>query len=286
MELVFKFNNNEHNDTSYNHTFIEYYNWFINNHNNIETKLNDVSVLRPGYAGHSDSGSFLTITNPDNGKFIIVSMWDRNNDMYNTGLGWDLTNCVEIITSSGINGLHSYTPFTYLPYNKSFYKVINSIDTSFEIKQDLDLLFRGLIYLHRRELQTISPKNIIETTIPLPDYVNELAMRKINLSLNGAAEICHRDIEIISTGSVLLRPKLNVKFHNELIPWEHYIPFELDNSPKKQWEIITETFNSVRGDDELLKRISKNSLDWYYKNGTIESSVEILKNLININKLK
>jgi hypothetical protein len=288
MELVFKFYNNKNINLSFCHIYMEYYNWFINNKKNIKTSVIDVSNLENIYPGSNDSGYFLTITNQNNGKFIIISMWDRNLDILNPSLGWDLDNCIEIITSCGVVGLNLYTPFTYLPYDKSFYNTIKTINTTYNTKQDLDLLFRGRLYYNRKDLHNISPQNIIDTTIPFSDYLNEIASRKISLSLNGAAEICHRDIEILSTGSVLFRPKLNVKFHNDLIPWEHYIPFEFDlnNSPKMQWDIINSTFNSVRDNDDLLKKISKNSLKWFYENGTIESSVDILKEIINIDKLK
>jgi predicted amidohydrolase len=37
---------------------------------------------------------------------------------------------------------------------------------------------------------------------------------------------------------------------------------------------------------ELLKFISENGYQWYLENGTINSNVEILKKIININKLK
>jgi len=288
MELVFKFYNNQNTYLSFCHIYQEYYNWFVNYEKNVKTKVIDVSNLEHIYPGSNDSGYFLTITNPTNKKFIVVSMWDRNLDVLNSGLGWDLDNCVEIITSCGVIGVNHYTPFTYLSYDKSFYDIINTIDTSYNLKQDLDLLFRGRLYHNRRDLHNISPNNVVDTIIPFSDYLNEITSRKINLSLNGAGEICHRDIEILSTGSVLFRPELNVKFHNDLTPWVHYIPFEFDlnNSPSKQWDIINSTFNSIRNDDELLQKISKNSIKWYSENGTIEASIEILKNLININKLR
>ena len=91
----------------------------------------------------------------------------------------------------------------------------------------------------------------------------------------------------MSTGSVLLRPELKVKFHNSLKPWTHYIPFDFDlnNSPEKQWEIIQKRFNEVRYNDKLLNRISKNSTKWFNQNGTINSNIELLKKLINIKKI-
>ena len=108
---------------------------------------------------------------------------------------------------------------------------------------------------------------------------------KICLSLNGAGEICNRDIEVLSARSALLRPKLNLQFHNELIPDYHYISFEMDKDPIVLNKIILDRYNEVKDDIEFLRYISENGYQWYLENGTIESNVRILKEIIKINKL-
>ena len=37
---------------------------------------------------------------------------------------------------------------------------------------------------------------------------------------------------------------------------------------------------------DYIKGIAENGLEWYKNNGTIQSNVDILKEVININKLK
>jgi hypothetical protein len=71
-----------------------------------------------------------------------------------------------------------------------------------------------------------------------------------------------------------------------LIPNYHYIPFELNDDPKIQSEIILNKYDEIKDNLELLKFISENGYQWYLENGTINSNVEILKKIININKLK
>lgn len=287
MNLIFKFNNTQETSVSFLKVFKGYYEWFKENNPSIEIILDDVSNLKNVYAGSNDSGYFLTITNPITKKYIVVSYWDKSYDLKSKSCGWSYDKCVDLICSCGIRDDIKYTPFTYIFNNKDFYNIIDEVDIPFNKKEDLDLLFRGNLYGYREELQKISPKNITDTIINPKDYLLEISKRKISLSLNGAAEICHRDIEIMSTGSVLLRPELTVKFHNKLIPWVHYIPFKFNPnySPKKQWEIIKDTFNGVRNDEKLLTEISDNSLKWFKQNGTISSNIELLKKLINIKNI-
>ena len=128
-------------------------------------------------------------------------------------------------------------------------------------------------------------KIINEKLFPIERYFEELTNNKICLSLNGAAEICHRDIEVFSARSALLRPKLELQFHNKLIPDYHYISFEMDNDPIVLNKNILNRYNEVKDDIEFLKYISENGYQWYLENGTIDSNVRILKEIININKL-
>ena len=171
-------------------------------------------------------------------------------------------------------------------YSLDFEKDSEKYRIPFNEKKNSELTFRGFLYGMRYELNKLNPKLITNKKIPSYDYVKELNENRINLSLNGAGEICNRDIEILSVGSVLFRPKLEQKFHNPLIPNEHYITFDVDNNPTKQWEIIQNKFDEIRNNFDYIKGIAENGLEWYKNNGTIQSNVDILKEVININKLK
>ena len=96
----------------------------------------------------------------------------------------------------------------------------------------------------------------------------------------------NRDIEILSVGSVLFRPKLKQKFYNPLIDGVHYIGFDEDENPKNQIEIIKEKFTEIRNQPDLLKSISENGLKWYHENGSINGNVNVLKEVVKIEKLK
>jgi hypothetical protein len=59
----------------------------------------------------------------------------------------------------------------------------------------------------------------------------------------------------------------------------------MDNDPIVLNKIILDRYNEVKDDIEFLKYISENGYKWYLENGTVDSNVRILKEIIQINKL-
>jgi hypothetical protein len=60
----------------------------------------------------------------------------------------------------------------------------------------------------------------------------------------------------------------------------------MDNDPIILNKIILDRYNEVKNDTEFLKYISENGYRWYLENGTVDSNVRILKEIIDINKLQ
>jgi hypothetical protein len=60
----------------------------------------------------------------------------------------------------------------------------------------------------------------------------------------------------------------------------------MNNDPVILNKIILDRYNEVKDDVEFLKYISENGYQWYLENGTIDSNVKILKEIIDINKLQ
>lgn len=282
MQLEIKYEKPSH-DWCVLHVFDDFYTYIKDK---FENEYVNSALFKNRFAGGINSAQVMSIKNKENGKYIIVSYWDNCEDLVLNANGWDYAKCVDIITSSGVNSDITTTPFTYLPYSKefeNFSKNAKSIDQ----KENNILFFKGFLYGDRMMLKETNLIDISnQKTSPYSKYFEELTNNKICLSLNGAGEICNRDIEILSAKSVLLRPKLKTKFHNELIENFHYIPFEYHCDPKTQCEIIIKKFQEIKDNVPLLREISENGYNWYLKNATIESNVEILKKLINLDRLK
>jgi|APGre2960657444_1045066.scaffolds.fasta_scaffold57937_2 hypothetical protein len=255
--------------------FDKFYNYLSDNY---ECKHNPPTCV--GY-GSPNSPHHMTIKNLTNNKYFVVSYWDYTSDIYNPNYGWDVGNMVELFTSSGVIDDMKFTPFSYMAYSTEFEDYSNNI-VKFDDKPNNELMFRGFFHGMRLKLHLLNEIPMTQERISFFEYFTELTNNKICLSLNGVAEICNRDLEILSSGSVLLRPLLKQKFHNELIPNVHYIPFEESLDPVEQMKIIKEKYNEIKDNNDLLREVSKNGHEWYIKNGTTQSNVDILKNILNI----
>ncbi len=132
--------------------------------------------------------------------------------------------------------------------------------------------------------------NIIDTReqrLSIEDYLTEINYNKINLSFNGIGEVSHRDIDILGLGNVLLRPKLLVKFHNDLIPEYHYASVEVDDQSdfKTLSDAFIDKYNKIKKDKDYLEFISSNGKKWYMENGPTIKNSEIISKLMNLEKL-
>lgn len=112
------------------------------------------------------------------------------------------------------------------------------------------------------------------------DYYKELSNYRYGLSLNGAANICYRDLEYLGMGSVLFREKLDIVMNNQLVPNIHYIDLIDDET----YEIINE--NTLEGlnflenkvkkifQDFDLEKIAQNGREWYEENVFIDNQIK------------
>ena len=285
MRLEFRFEG-PHTDWSVLHVFDKFYKQFINENPHIECSYVSSGMFYNGNPSGIYSAQIMTITNLDTKKYLIVSYWDKAIELTWEWNGWEPKNMVELISSSGTKPEMNFTPYTYLPYSIIFDNLSKN-SKKIEEKENNELGFRGFLYNERLSLSKIGDIKITnEKLFPIERYYEELNNNKICLSLNGAGEICNRDIEVLSSRSALLRPKLDLQFHNKLIPDYHYISFEMDDDPIILNKIILDRYNQVKDDIEFLKFISENGYQWYLENGTVDSNVRILKEIIDINKLQ
>jgi disulfide oxidoreductase YuzD len=283
LEFTYQF---PHTNWSIFHVFDKFY-------KNCETKLKKHKITRVNSSNHyignpgaMFSPHIMTIRNIKNNKYIIISYWDHPQEFDMEHHGWDVSKRVGLYTSSGIKGDESFIPFSYLPYT-TLYDELSKNALSVVDKKNNELIFRGFLHGQRHSLaHTNKIKIIDEKIMPENLYFDDLTNNKVCLSLNGAAEICNRDIEILSAKSVLLRPILKQKFHNDLIPDFHYVGFEQNDDPNIQADIILEKYNEIKNNDEYLTFISENGYKWFLENGTIDANVNILEKIIDFKILR
>lgn len=305
-------------------SFNKTYKLLLETYPNIEFNFIDsVSLRKEGeYSGPGCKYGphFMIIENDENKKYFIISYWDKLSDLKKTN--WDLENCVEIFTSSGVHTDDfyykpldmDYTPISYVTTIIDNERLIEELYSEKQIIHNNPsngitgriypnkLMFRGYLYLFRKHLESDNRFNILngrvqENYLDYRDYIRELNKYNLNLSLNGAGEICYRDIEILGLGTALIRPKLTAKFHNELIPDYHYISIDFSSIEWDSFEYpdprywtqlsdkLYERFMEIKDDLDFINYVAENGRKWYEDNGTTECNAKIIVSLMDFKKL-
>jgi len=303
--------------------------WFLNTYFHLAAEMLieknkdiDFKVINVGERKERDpntinSAHIMTVRNPENEKYILISFWDKNSILFNTCV-WNPLNMVQLLTSSGLNrGELNFikrflgnkhmcimdnideilTPFTYNVYSTNTANLIEELYSQRDVtKLEDKFIFRGAMYNEREYLlNNLNNPSFIFTKerIGYREYLAEQINNLCALSINGAAEICNRDIELFGLGMPVLRTNLNVKFHNDLIPDVHYIslgncefresysflnPESLKNNVVKKFEFLT-------NNRDYCLSVGENARKWYLENCTMNSMILLLEKLLKINKL-
>lgn len=252
--------------------------------------------------------NFLIIENDENKKYFIVSHWDKLIQITGGENGkpgdwghWDLENCVGVFPAVGTqtNDLTyaqckiDYTPYSYIPYKTTFLAKVEELyhlNNPKIIPDKPHIRFGGDCgYLFRRYLCLKNDQryHIHNEQMSVEDFYNEMGTFAVIIDINSVAEISGRSTDAFGLGSALVRPKLGIKYHNPLIPEYHYAEVrcsDLSNYPELASAYI-ERFEEVKKDKEFIHFLSINGRKWYEENCTIKSHVNLLKSLIDINKL-
>jgi len=297
-------------------TFNKLFNKLKENYTNIEFNYIEPNLVKSPskYTGPASKYGphFMILENDDNKKYFVISYWDKLKDIIVSSnvTNWDIENQVEIFSSAGAHKDDFYyaplnCKYTPISYTTMTIDIENKIENIYKqnTKRNMPnkLTFRGYLYGFRQFLGTDKRFNIISKQLSFLnqlDYINELDTLNLNFSINGAGEICNRDIEILGLGTALFRTKLVTKFHNELIPNYHYISVDFDDIEYdehshnyiKYWKTLSDRiydrFIEIKDNEEFIKYIGDNGRKWYLENGTVDANSKIIYDLIDFNKLK
>lgn len=236
----------------------------------------------------------IMIENPENEKYFLISFWDNLNSLIVCPT-WNLKNCVELFTSTGItSNLYDlnesslkYTPISCMPLFKS---AVDHIEKVYNVEKKIKDVphFRGCLYALRQDLQKTDNRfEITDQKIDRIDYINELAGRLINIDFHAACGVSYRSYDILGVQSCLLRTPFSAKTHNPIVPDYHFALVDIQDfhNIKAVGDAYIEKYEYLKKNKDEALWIAKNGREWYEKNSTLESHTNILLDLIDFNKL-
>lgn len=293
---------------------------FVKMYPNVEFRAINVRDIYAGCCCSKYNIAIPLIMNPDTGKYMAISwcdknMWIRgdiplmvpNEDFkgYTGGHGWDLENCVDVFT---VSGLH-LDDVTYKPAELQFTPTPSVlptlfVETAYEIERIMEnpptdrvipeklwLRGRGIwpgLFRHYLMLNDERFK-IYDTPIAPIDFVRDLSKYSIMCDINGGAEISQRTIDGCGLGIAVIRPKLLAQYHNKLIPDYHYAAVRCDDLSDypRLADAYIERFEELKKNPDYVKFLSENARKWYVETSSMDSYVRIFtEELIDLNKLK
>ena len=152
------------------------------------------------------------------------------------------------------------------------------------------LFFKGSAWGPRGPIMDeLAKKGIITQdirSVNFKDYITQTSMHRVLLSLPGMGDICHRDIEGFAVGTCVLRTRLLLEFHHNLIPDYHYISIDSDfwkTDPKALADIMEEKLTNALETKGYLESMARNAMDWYDTNVSYRGVMKLTKDLLQIN---
>lgn len=301
---------------SYN---LMYHNWYVGEfYKFFHDNLKQIHGINVEYRSLDDLSSFykipmdyhnglpsifspynLIITNKDTKKTFIHSWHDYAPAMLNPNSGisnLDVTkfSCVSRLTQSLIDNYDGdivIQPSVYLLENWDDHHLIEKNRKN--LKDRERLYFNGLCYGIRNTYRNILNKSEYfefkkkdgPDYLYKPNYYEELSKYKYGINLDGAAQICYRDLEYFGMGVVLFRENLDVLTYNPILKDEHYIELfdkeikglinNIDNE-KIILSKLESKLDEILSQKDKLSHIVNNSYNWYLENCLPENQYKII----------
>jgi len=244
----------------------------------------------------------VIIENEENRKYFLISYLDRLHQIKNPV--FEVGGCVEVFACFGVHGNNitygpdniKYTPIGYVQSQKRMEIRSQELYKSNPpriIPPKLHFRSHAVPYHFRSYLSLYDDRfDMRNGLISGEEHIEEMSKYLINIDINSMAEISHRTADAFALGTALIRPELTVQFHNKLIPNYHYAavrPITPDLQVMEYYielaDAYIERFEELKKDPDYVHFISVNGRKWYEENATIEAHANILKEVIDLNKL-
>ena len=283
-----------------------YHNWYVSEfYKYFHKKLSEITNIQFEYVSLRDlsnkfgkeytnqTGSIfnwfnLVIYNQITDKFFVHSWYDYAPEI----LKYSINNNFNVVKFSCVSNLTDSIIEEYkdkIIVQPSVYYVENWKDIEYILSTENSSLkdnrayFNGLNHgirenvlnsLSNNSFFNIRTKGNPEHFRQKKDYYDEVSKHKFGLSLNGAANICYRDLELFGLGVLNLRQPLNSKTYEPIVKDVHYVEFINDDLVNKILE--KENIDSIINDKvgELLEFSTTKQYDdmideskkWFIKN--------------------
>jgi hypothetical protein len=238
----------------------------------------------------------LVIYNQTTDKFFVHSWYDYAPEIlkYSVNNNFNVVkfSCVSNLTDSIIEEYKDkiiVQPSVYYVENwKDIEYILSTERSSFK---DDRIYFNGLNHgirenvlnsLSNNSFFNIRTKGNPEHFRQKKDYYDEVSKHRFGLSLNGAANICYRDLELFGLGVLNLRQPLNSKTYEPIIKDVHYIEFINDDLVQKI--LSKENVDSII--DEKVHEILEFSTTNQYNDMIQESKRWFINNCLPENQFK
>lgn len=291
-----------------------YNNWYVSEfYKYFHKKLSEITNIQFEYVSLRDlsnkfgkeytnqTGSIfnwfnLVIYNQTTDKFFVHSWYDYAPEI----LKYSVNNNFNVVKFSCVSNLTDSIIEEYkdkIIVQPSVYYVENWMDIEYILStktsslKDNRAYFNGLNHgirenvlnsLSNNSFFNIRTKGNPEHFRQKKDYYDEVSKHKFGLSLNGAANICYRDLELFGLGVLNLRQPLNSKTYEPIVKDVHYVEFINDDLVNKILD--KENIDSIINDKvgELLEF----STTKQYNNMIEESKKWFIKNCLPENQFK
>jgi len=237
--------------------FYKYFHHRLIDEANVEIEFVPLNVLaeqRGASMSNHDSNSLfnwynLIIFNKKTEKYFIHN-WSDNSPMMieycmNNNINLTSFSCVSNVKNDSVIDKWKHkveiNPSVYCLANWSDHEHIKKASAKTDRKHKV--FFNGLVHSHRQIVMNLLNQNSFFDLRSRNDnfklgfeYFDQLSDYKFGLSLNGAAHICYRDLELFGLNVLNLREPFRSKTHDPVIKDVHY--FELIND-----ELLMDIFN-------------------------------------------
>lgn len=246
----------------------------------------------------------LIIYNESNGKMFVHSWYDYAPEILEYCLVKNINlvkfSCVSNLNDNIIDRYKEHTevcPSVYYLENWSDLTSLLSCRSN-DKKKIEKIYFNGAAHgireniinaFNKNEFFDLKVKSNPEHFREKKDYYDELSNYKFGLSLNGAANICYRDLELFGLGVLNIRQPLNSKTHNPIIKDIHYKEFITDklvqtillkgdiNTSVEMLEKDIKDFYESKEYDYMINE----SYEWFNSNCIPEKQYNIILSFLN-----